>query len=162
MAASVGMAPFTGRVYSVHERACNLAIGHRIRATVVTPGIGNVVQGLVVDVPAGFAFNRHVSAGMPVSCRCGLLRIGPGLTIETRGAAIWDDTVRQFTVDLKEDAQRLAWCEAWNTLGLGTAYPGRGLSLALDLNGITVVHKAITGVPCPPELDSACRSVALP
>ena len=111
------MAPFTGTVHSVYARACNLASGDLVRLAVVTPEIGSVPHGLVVTPPPAFAFTRYVQAGMPVSLRNGVLRIGRLLSIELRGATTWNDDVRQFLVDLAAPAQSNAWQEAWQMLG---------------------------------------------
>ncbi len=105
---------FDATVYSVFRSAANLLPANgNLQLTLVASGEADLPQGIRVDTPGDFSFERlHV--GEPATCRDGILRFeNSSLTIELRSARRWKCNLPALQTDMTDPA---AWSCVWQAL----------------------------------------------
>ena len=108
---------FNGTVHSVFRQACNVQLDDGRLLALLAPDLGNAPHGVRVDVPAGFAFADHVTAGGPVGCRADVLRVAGGeLSIDLAPAQPWRGELPCAGVGLANGKVIRAWRAAWHAL----------------------------------------------
>jgi Protein of unknown function (DUF2877) len=113
---------FDGRVEAVYPRACVLLLDDHRLLTLVTPTIGRLPRGVVVDTPPEFTFAPGIAIGASAAARSGILRIrGAALAVDLRSARSW----RSFLGVLKIDGRREAVARALETAGAALRLDGR-------------------------------------
>ncbi|HLW90822.1 MAG TPA: DUF2877 domain-containing protein [Roseiarcus sp.] len=113
---------FDGRVEAAYPRACVLLLDDHGLLTLVTPTIGRLPRGVVVDAPPEFAFAPGVAIGAAAAARSGILRIrGAALAVDLRAAPLW----RSPLGFLKIDGMRDAVARALETAGAALRQDGR-------------------------------------
>jgi hypothetical protein len=106
---------FDAVVHSVFQSAINLRpSGKSELLTLVTSSEADLPQGIRVDTPSDFTFERfHV--GEPVTCQDDNLRID-SLTIQLRGARRWKCDLSKLEFDARNPAVPAAWSFVWDVL----------------------------------------------
>jgi Protein of unknown function (DUF2877) len=107
---------FAGVVAATHARACLIALTNNWLVTLVTSEIGGLPNGITVDTPNGFSFERSVSVGARAAVRGGMLRVDDGFCIDLRAARPWRSHLDELTFNLAREPVQLAWDTAWSAL----------------------------------------------
>lgn len=100
-------------VHSAFHSAINFRYQDRL-LTLVAADQADLPQGVRVDAPADFSFERF-KAGDQVLYDGGLLRLG-SLTVDLRGVRRWKCDLPALTADLSKPAVLHAWRIAWQAL----------------------------------------------
>lgn len=105
---------FNGVIQGVFPHACNVRLDHDVLLALLSSEKGNVPNGIRLDTPSRFTFLNQLTAGQPVACRGGILRIsGSDLSVDLRTATPWHVDLKALRVDLHRPAQAQAWAVAW-------------------------------------------------
>jgi len=107
---------FAGVVAATHARACLIALTNDRLVTLVTPEIGGLPNGITVDAPDGFSFERSLSVGACAAVRGGMLRVDGGFCIDLRASRPWRSHLDRLALNLARAPVRLAWDTAWSAL----------------------------------------------
>jgi hypothetical protein len=108
---------FNGTVHSVFRQACNIQLDDGRLLALLAPEVGNAPHGVRVDVPTGFDFADHVTAGRSVGCRADVLRVAGGeLSIDLAPAQPWRGELPGAGVGLANGKVIRAWRAAWHAL----------------------------------------------
>ncbi len=117
-AVSIGQAvplAFTATVHSTFRSALNLRLtDDDPLLTLVTADEADLPQGIRLDTPTGFSFERF-QPGEVVICRANLLRF-VSLTIDLSGASRWRCDLPSLHADLDQAPVAAAWRLAWEGL----------------------------------------------
>ena len=120
---------FTGVVHSVFRRACNIELDGPRMLVLLAAELGNTPQGVRLETPQGFAFDRHVASGQAVGCRAGVLRVGRGaLEVDLRHASTWHVDLSVLSIDLGQGTVAAAWRVAQQALGRSDSQLDRSLA----------------------------------
>jgi len=113
---------FDGRVEAAYPHACVLLLDDHRFLTLVTPTIGRLPRGVVVDAPPEFTFASSIATGASAAARSGILRIrGAAFAVDLRSAPLW----RSFLGVLKIDGTRETVARALQTAGAALRQDGR-------------------------------------
>jgi len=113
---------FDGRVEAAYPHACVLLLDDHRLLTLVTPTIGRLPRGVVVEAPPEFTFASSIAIGASAAARSGILRIrGAALAVDLRSAPLW----RSFLGVLKIDGTRETVARALETAGAALRQDGR-------------------------------------
>ena len=113
---------FDGRVEAAYPHACVLLLDDHGLVTLVTPTIGRLPRGVVVDAPPEFTFGPDIAIGAIAATRSGILRIrGAALAVDLRSAPLW----RSPLGVLKIDGTRAGVARALETAGTVLRQDGR-------------------------------------
>ncbi len=106
---------FTASVHSAFQSAINLLPSGKSKLlTLVTSGEADLPQGIRVDTPDGFSFEKF-QTGKPATCRDGNLRID-SLTVQLQGARRWKCDLPRLEADTTNPTVSAAWGSVWETL----------------------------------------------
>jgi Protein of unknown function (DUF2877) len=118
----VPVGDFDGRVEAAYPHACVLLLDDHGLVTLVTPTIGRLPRGVVVDAPPEFTFGPDIAIGAIAATRSGILRIrGAALAVDLRSAPLW----RSPLGVLKIDGTRDGVARALETAGTALRQDGR-------------------------------------
>lgn len=108
---------FDASVHSVFKPALNLRVnGKSELLTLIASGEGDLPQGIRLDAPADFSFEK-IQIGEPAVCRDGLLHIENGsLTIQLNGARRWKCDLPALKFDITNPVVSAAWRLVWEAL----------------------------------------------
>lgn len=104
---------FSAVVHSAFHSALNLRYQDRL-LTLVAADEADLPQGVRVDTPVGFSFERF-QAGALVSCDGKYLRLS-SLTVDLRGAPRWKCNLPSLNADLSNPSVLQAWKIVWQAL----------------------------------------------
>jgi Protein of unknown function (DUF2877) len=91
---------FDGRVEAAYPHACVLLLDDHRLLTLVTPTIGRLPRGVVVDAPPEFTFASGIAIGASAAARSGILRIrGAALAVDLRSARLWRSFLGVLEID---------------------------------------------------------------
>jgi hypothetical protein len=100
----VPVGDFDGRVEAAYPHACVLLLDDHGLVTLVTPTIGRLPRGVVVDAPPEFTFGPDVAIGAIAATRSGILRIrGAALAVDLRSAPLWRSPLGVLKIDGTRD-----------------------------------------------------------
>ena len=106
---------FDASVHSVFQNAINLCpSGASGLLTLVTASEADLPQGIRVNTPEGFSFERH-QVGERVTCQDGNLCLD-SLIIKLHGARRWKCNLSTLEVDTTNPAVAIAWNCVWDAL----------------------------------------------
>jgi len=106
---------FDSVVHSVFHSAANLCPANSTRLlTLLAPSQPDLPQGMRLDAPDDFSFDRLATGGR-ARCRDGILRLGE-LTIQLRGARRWRCDLPALGVDPAKPAISAARTLVWEAL----------------------------------------------
>jgi hypothetical protein len=101
----VPVGDFDGRVEAAYPHACVLLLDDHGLVTLVTPTIGRLPRGVVVDAPPAFTFGPDIAIGAIAATRSGILRIrGAALAVDLRSAPLWRSPLGVLKIDGTRDA----------------------------------------------------------
>lgn len=96
---------FDATIEATHVRACVLLLVDGGLLTLVTPAIGGLPRGIVIDAPPEFSFANTIALSAAASARSGILRIGgDALSIDLRSAARWRSPLGDLGLDAAREA----------------------------------------------------------
>jgi hypothetical protein len=143
---------FVGLVAATYARACLMTLTDDQLVTLVTPEMGILPNGITVDTPDGFSFERSLSVGARAAVRGGVLRIDDGFCIDLRASRPWRSHLDRLALNIAHAQVRQAWDAAWSALRVHGAFA-------------PLVHRggvAITRMfEATRDLDSACARQAM-
>jgi Protein of unknown function (DUF2877) len=100
----VPVGDFDGRVEAAYPHACVLLLDDHGLVTLVTPTIGRLPRGVVVDAPPEFTFGPDIAIGAIAATRSGILRIrGAALAVDLRSAPLWRSPLGVLKIDGTRD-----------------------------------------------------------
>jgi len=143
---------FAGVVAATHARACLIALTHDRLVTLVTPEMGGLPNGITVDTPDGFSFERSLSVGARAAVRGGMLRVDDGFCIDLRTSRPWRSHLDGLAFNLARAPVRLAWDTAWSALR------AHGTFAPLVRRGGAAITRMFEATR---DLDSACARQAM-
>jgi hypothetical protein len=101
----VPVGDFDGRVEAAYPHACVLLLDDHGLVTLVTPTIGRLPRGVVVDAPPEFTFGPDIAIGAIAATRSGILRIrGAALAVDLRSAPLWRSPLGVLKIDGTRDS----------------------------------------------------------
>lgn len=108
---------FGASVHSIFTSAMNFRLNGEDRLlTLIASGEGDLPQGIRLDAPADFSFEK-IAVGEPVVCRDGILYFENGsLTIQLSGARRWKCDLPALKFDITNPAVSAAWNFVWTAL----------------------------------------------
>jgi len=143
---------FVGLVAATYARVCLIALTNDRLVTLVTPEMGCLPNGVTVDTPDGFSFQKSLRVGARAGVRGGVLRVDDGFSIDLRAARPWRSHLNGLPFNLARAPVRLAWDTAWSALHVhGTFAP------LLRRGGAAVTRMC----EATRDLDSACARQAM-
>jgi len=107
---------FVGLIAATYARACLIALTNDRLVTLVTPEIGGLPNGITVDTPDGFSFEKSLRVGASAAGRGGMLRVDDGFSIDLRAARPWRSHLNGLAFNLARAPVRLAWDTARSAL----------------------------------------------
>lgn len=119
-AASVGSSvpqnQFDATIHSVFDSSINLRLAQQARlVTIFISDHYDLPQGIRLGKKK-FPF-QTLTMGLSVACRGGILRFDSSpLTIDLRGARIWEGRLPPVAIDMHRHSTGRAWSVAWQTL----------------------------------------------
>jgi hypothetical protein len=110
---------FDAVVQSVFDSAVNLRLMQEDRLiTLLVSDHYELPQGIRIN-QKGLPFSA-VAVGRRVATRNGVLRFGsPPLTVDLRGASVWECRVPHLLTDMRAASTQAAWAAAWKALNKG-------------------------------------------
>jgi hypothetical protein len=114
---AVPSADFDAAIHSVFRTAANLRpTKGDLLLTLVASGEADLPQGIRVDTPEGFSFEK-LRAGSRIVCRDKILDVeNSSLTIELRGAKLWECDLPAIQADITNPAVVSTWKTVWQML----------------------------------------------
>jgi hypothetical protein len=108
---------FDASVHSVFQSALNLRVnGENELLTLIASAEGDLPQGIRVDAPANFSFDKS-ETGEPAVCRDGILHFqNNSLTVQLRGARRWTCDLPALKFDITNPRVSTAWSLVWEAL----------------------------------------------
>jgi hypothetical protein len=108
---------FDASVHSVFKSSLNLRVnGESGLLTLLASGEGDLPQGIRLDAPANFSFEK-TEIGEPAVCRDGILHLeNSSLTIQLRGARRWKCYLSALKFDITNPWVSTAWSLVWEAL----------------------------------------------
>jgi len=108
---------FAASVHSVFTSAMNFRLNGADRLlTLISSGEGDLPQGIRLDAPADFSFEK-IQIGEPAVCRDGILRFEKtSLTVQLSGARRWKCDLPALKFDITNPAISTAWRTVWEAL----------------------------------------------
>lgn len=108
---------FVAHVHSVFRTSLNFQPeGGSTLLTLVASGEADLPQGIRVDTPEGFSFEK-LRAGSKVVCRDNFLDFeNSSFTIELRGAKLWKCDLPAIQADMTNPAAASTWKTVWQML----------------------------------------------
>jgi len=108
---------FDASVHSLFQSSINLRLNKVNRLiTLFAASEGDLPQGIRLDAPANFTFEK-LQTGEPAVCRDGILRFkNTSLTIQLRGARRWKSDLPSLMVDASNPVVLPAWDLVWEAL----------------------------------------------
>ncbi len=123
---------FDAVIHSVFRSALNLkGAGAGGLLTLLAASEGDLPQGILTEVPAGFTFEK-LAVGARVSCCDGQLRLDRSLSVDLTNARRWEVNLTSIAADMKHPATANAWRCAWDALNARQAWYGTEI-VASDL-----------------------------
>jgi hypothetical protein len=115
---AVPLRDFDSCVHSVFPEAANLQVGKRRRLlTLVTADCADLPQGIRLETPPGFSFDKELHPGQSLICRGAILRDVHGLfSLEMRKARRWKCKLPDLGGKEIPSAVAEAWTSAWGLL----------------------------------------------
>ena len=158
-------APFRGVVHSVFARACNLSVGPRSLATLLTHEQQNLPRAVRVETPDGFDFLALVRAGQAVTCDGDIVRFADAaLEIDLHAARRWHIDLASLHCNLTQANAYGAWQAAVSELratprnhGFATMLAANGAAPAVN-KGPEVIALARRGAPAVAALITTARN----
>ncbi len=114
---AVPTANFDAAIHSVFRTAANLRPAREdLLLTLVASGEADLPQGIRVNTPEGFSFEK-LRAGGTIVCRDKILDVeNSSLTIELRGAKLWECDLPAIQADITNPAVASTWKTVWQML----------------------------------------------
>jgi hypothetical protein len=108
---------FDASVHSVFQSALNLRVnGENELLTLIASGEGDLPQGIRVDAPANFSFEKS-EVGEPAVCRDGILHFeNSSLTVQLSEARRWKCDLPALEFDITNPRVSTAWSLVWESL----------------------------------------------
>jgi hypothetical protein len=108
---------FDASVHSVFQAALNLRLnGENNLLTLMASGDGDLPQGIRLDTPNGFSFERF-QVGEPAICRDGILHFEKNsLTVQLYEVRRWKCDLPALRFDAGNPAMSAAWTDVWDAL----------------------------------------------
>jgi hypothetical protein len=108
---------FNASVHSVFQSALNLRVNGEDRLlTLIASGEGDLPQGIRLDAPADFSFEK-IAIGEPAMCRDGILHFeNISLTVQLSGARRWKCDLPALKFDITNPVVSAAWRLVWEAL----------------------------------------------
>jgi hypothetical protein len=107
---------FTGVVHSAFHCAVNLQrSGDSMLLTVLSSGEADLPQGIRLDTPRGYTFER-IPVGTRTTCQDGILTLGRILKGDLREGHSWECDLSSMDADMTSPEVAAAWRNAWHAL----------------------------------------------
>jgi uncharacterized protein DUF2877 len=108
---------FEASVHSVFNSALNLRLNEESELlTLISSGEGDLPQGIRLDAPAGFSFEK-LEVGEPIVCRDDILHFqNSSLSVQLSGARRWKCDLPALKFDITDPAVSAAWRFVWDAL----------------------------------------------
>jgi hypothetical protein len=138
---------FDANVHSVFSEAANLQSGKgRLLLTLVTAECADLPQGIRLEAPPAFSFEKELHPGDRMVCRNSLLRDEQGrLSIDLRHARRWRCKLPDLDADEIAPPVAAAWISVWQALDERQRRTGTQIRAAelfrTDLPGRTAVAR---------------------
>jgi hypothetical protein len=143
---------FVGFVATTYVRACLIALTNDRLVTLVATEMGGLPNGITVDTPDGFSFERSLSVGARAAVRGGMLRVGDGFCVDLRPSRPWRSHLDRLALTLARAPVRRAWETAWSELR------AHGTFAPLMRHGGAATRRTCEATR---DLDSACACQAM-